>query len=294
MSERIIFIDTETTGLSPSYARIIEIAAVEVDHNFQPKRIFHEYLDPKQSVGTSSRIHGLTDSFLRGRKTFRDIAPDFISFVRGGTVYAHNLPFDRGFIDAELTRCGHRPLSSFAEAHDTLVWARNKVSGKASLDALIDRFRLDGSARSAHHGALIDAELLAKVFLCLAGNREKALTLCFDTLNRLDENYQRTCMPSYPAQKPASALNPISSSSDGDDDDCHEDEEPPSRIVRVQRHPDEYEAKLEAIIEFADNNDRFDGSMYEDILDRYLETGWHSDRQRDVIDSIICRFSIDY
>ena len=101
MSTRIIFLDTETTGLCPAYEKIVEIAAIEVDKNYQPLRVFHEYLDPKKSVGSSYQIHGLSDQFLSGRKTFEDIAEDFVQFINGATVYAHNLSFDQRFLNTE-------------------------------------------------------------------------------------------------------------------------------------------------------------------------------------------------
>lgn len=277
MAQRIIFLDTETTGRSATLGRIVEIAAVEVDDHFRPVRVFHEYIDPQQSVGGSERIHGLSDAFLRGRRTFRDIAADFKTFVRGATVYAHNMPFDCGFIDAELARCGEGRLADIAFPEDTLAWARAKVgSGRASLDKLVDHFGIDGSARSAHHGALIDVELLIQVFLCLSNQREKALAADFSAINAADVAYQVTVAP-------VQCVEP-------EEDEAWEDEVVAPFAVRSAG--DEYEEKLEAIVQFADEHSWFDGDMYEDMLERYRESGWLSDRQREVIDGIMDRFSI--
>lgn len=194
MSSRIIFLDTETTGLSPACGdRVIDIAALEVDRNFSPVRVFHEYLDPGRSVGRSVKVHGLTDEFLRGRRTFRDIADDFAAFVRGATVYAHNMPFDRRFINAELSRCGRPPLESLAEPVDTLAWARAKVAGRAGLDRLLSLCEIDPGSRLERHGALVDAELLLQVFLCLQGNRSRALEIDFREVNKADALYQEQC-----------------------------------------------------------------------------------------------------
>ena len=282
MNSRVIFLDTETTGLSPNYARIVEIAAIEVDGNFSPVRAFHEYLDPKQRVGSSSAIHGLTDEFLQGRKTFRDIAPDFVDFVRGATVYAHNMPFDRRFLDAELARCGFESLGTFAEPIDTLRWARSKVGGSAKLDVLLELFDIDASARASRHGALIDAELLLQVFLCLGGNRSRALELNFEHINKTDALYQKKCSPS-----------PIIDSQDDFDDG---QDELPSVVATVKPSVlysyGEYKEKLEAIVDFASNHPFFEGDMYEDILEKYLETGYLSPAQEQAIDNVCEGFRI--
>ncbi len=290
MKPRVIFLDTETTGLSPSYARIIEIAAVEVDDNFTPIRVFHEYLDPKQRVGGSFRIHGLSDDFLRGRKTFRDIAASFIEFIRESTVYAHNMPFDQGFLNAELSRCGFPRLETFADPVDTLPWGRSKVCGSAKLDALLQKFNIDASARSTYHGALIDAGLLLQVFLCLGGNQTRAQELDFQQINEADAVYQQTCLPTR-------LVEPEPDFDDDYDDDSQEDAEPPrqasgsSGAVSVSCY-DEYREKLEAIVDFADSHPFFDGDMYEDMLEKYLETGHLSPAQELAVDNVCAGFHI--
>ena len=196
MTKNIVFIDTETTGLSAKQDRIIEIAGVELTPDFRPLRIFHEYLDPVCPVGYSERIHGLSDEFLCGRKRFEDIALPLQAFLEGRVVIAHNLPFDEAFINAEYDRFGlPYQLSQSNETIDTLALAKQRFEGRVSLDALIERFELDGSSRAKHHGALIDAELLARVYLCLQDQRELALNLDFTRLNDFDIEYQKTCAP---------------------------------------------------------------------------------------------------
>lgn len=289
MSSRVIFLDTETTGLSPSYARIVEIAAIEVDDNFSPVRVFHEYLDPKQGVGNSSAIHGLTDDFLRGRKTFREIADNFVEFVKGATVYAHNMPFDKRFLDTELSRCGFQPLETFAEPVDTLQWARAKVSGSAKLDALLQLFDIDASARASHHGALIDAELLLQVFLCLGGNRPRAMELNFESINQADALYQKDCAP-QPTVEPDDVFD------DDYDDEADDDQEEAPTTDEVNPPVvcsyDEYLEKLEAIVDYASTHPFFDGDMYEDMLEKYLETGYLSPAQERAIDNVCDGFRI--
>ena len=191
MTSRTIFLDTETTGLSPSYARIIEIAAIEVDNDYQPIRLFHEHLDPKQSVGISNQSHGLDDAFLMGRKTFRDIADNFVEFIDDATLYAHDMRFDQRFLDFELGRCHLNKLETYAEPVDTMPWARAKVMGSAKLEDLMRRFGFGAGA--PRHGALVDVEMLIRVFLCLAGQKERALALDFTDLNRKDALYQDSC-----------------------------------------------------------------------------------------------------
>lgn len=284
MSERTIFLDTETTGRTIALARVIEIAAIEVDENFQPIRVFHEYLDPKQSVGNSVQIHGLSDAFLHGRKTFRDIVSSFKDFIAGATIYAHNMPFDEGVINSELSRCGEGRLADFANLLDTLQWARTKVGcGNASLDKLVSHFGIDGSARQTHHGALIDAELLIQVFLCLGKREEVARTLDFNEINTKDEEYQASVTPPPVPSLAASFSEP--------DDDEPKNDDASDDTNRLNLLSD-YEDKLEAIISFADDHPFFDGSMYEDMLEKYQETGFLSDAQMQAIDNVIDGFHI--
>ena len=206
LTKNIVFIDTETTGLSAKEDRIIEIAGVELTPDYRPLRIFHEFLDPERPVGYSEKIHGLSDEFLCGRKRFEDIALPLQGFLDGRVVIAHNLPFDESFINAEYDRYGlPYKLSESNETIDTLALAKQRFEGRVSLDALIERFELDGSSRAKHHGALIDAQLLARVYLCLQNQRELAFSLDFTWLNDFDIEYQKTCAPFDQHEQPYNA-----------------------------------------------------------------------------------------
>lgn len=308
MTERIIFLDTETTGCITSLDRIVEIAAVELDENYQPVSVFHEYVNPLRHVGESYFIHGLHDDFLQERQSFKEIANDFVEFVKGATVYAHNLPFDRRFIDKELRLAGLPQLSELCDAYDTLPWARGKVYGSAKLDALIEHCGLDGSARAAHHGALIDAELLAQVFLCLGRKEEIGRNLDFSEVNASDLEYQMSLRSS---DNPLAPWNDVDDDSeddhqdsedqedweedwDGDPEDKDEDEDEDDDDD--EDDGDDWEAKLEAICAFADSHyDVFEnGAMFEDILYQYRDTGYLSSRQMDAIDNTIDGWNIYY
>ena len=170
---RRIFLDTETTGLSAQKDRIVEIAAIEVDDDLRPVKVFHAYLNPCQPVGYSERIHGLSDDFLKDKELFSDIANELVCFLNTAEVYAHNFPFDAGFLNAELQRSGHPCLENIIDKGvDTLAIARRLFPGERhSLDRLIERFDIDGSGRSEHHGALVDAKLLIEVFRSLVAER---------------------------------------------------------------------------------------------------------------------------
>ena len=232
----------------------------------------------------------MTDEFLQGRKTFQDIAADFVEFVEGATVYAHNMPFDQRFLDAELSRCGFQPFGTLVDPIDTLPWARAKVGGSAKLDTLLRIFDIDASARASHHGALIDAELLLQVFLCLGGNRQQAMTLDFDQINQTDFMYQKECTP-------PSIIDPKDDFDDNWDGATDDNQEQfPSVTATINTSGaytyDEYKEKLEAIIDFASDHPFFDGDMYEDILEKYLETGYLSPAQEQAIDNVCRGFHI--
>jgi DNA polymerase-3 subunit epsilon len=177
MSQRIVFLDTETTGLSPAQGdRVIELGCVEMVNRVATGRTFHFYLNPQgKSIDAGAQaVHGITAAFLADKQTFKDIASDFIDFVRGAEVVIHNAPFDVGFLNAELERVGMKPLKIAAECTitDTLVLAKNQYPGKRnSLDGLCDRFAVNRSNRNLH-GALLDARLLAEVYLNLSRTQE--------------------------------------------------------------------------------------------------------------------------
>lgn len=175
---REIVLDTETTGLDPASGhRLVEIAAVELKDYVPTGDKLHVYLDPQRDVPEDvARIHGLTTAFLSGKPTFADIADDLLRFVGDARLVIHNADFDLRFLNAELLRAGRAVLRT-DQALDTLALARRKFPGAAnSLDALCVRYRIDASRR-VKHSALIDAEILAEVYLELIGGRQAALVL---------------------------------------------------------------------------------------------------------------------
>jgi DNA polymerase-3 subunit epsilon len=177
---REIVLDTETTGLSPKDGhRIIEIACVEVDEAMPTGRHFHVYIDPERAIDAEAeRVHGISNAFLTGKPRFADveIVDKFLEFVGDATLVAHNAAFDRGFINAELERCGLKGLHE-SRWVDTLGMAQKKFPGMYnSLDALCKRYKISLASRDKH-GALIDATLLASVYLELQGGRERSLDL---------------------------------------------------------------------------------------------------------------------
>ena len=174
---REIVVDTETTGLSPAAGhRVIEIGCLELVNHVPTGSVFHQYLCPERDVPAEAvRIHGLTDEFLASMPLFSAVAESFLEFVAGDRLIIHNAEFDLGFLNAELRRIERDDLAN--DAVDTLALARKKYpGGQASLDALCRRFNIDNSARTKH-GALLDAELLAEVYLELIGGRQPGLTL---------------------------------------------------------------------------------------------------------------------
>ena len=172
---RQIVLDTETTGLEPELGhRIIEIGAVEIVERRLTGRHFHEYIDPERDIDEGAlEVHGLTRAFLSDKPRFEDVAEPFLSFVAGAEVVIHNAPFDVAFLDAELARLPSQPgpLATHCEITDSLTLARRRHPGqKNSLDALCRRYEVDNSERELH-GALLDAELLADVFLLMTGGQ---------------------------------------------------------------------------------------------------------------------------
>lgn len=175
---REIVLDTETTGFEPSEGhRIVEIGAVELDNHIPTGRTFHVYLNPDRPMPKEAfEVHGLGDDFLRDKPRFSEVATDFLAFIADARLVIHNAAFDMKFLNAELTALGHPRLPD-ARALDTLLLARQKFPGApASLDALCRRFGVDNSAREKH-GALLDSEILAEVYLELIGGRQPGLVL---------------------------------------------------------------------------------------------------------------------
>lgn len=175
---REIVLDTETTGFEPSEGhRIVEIGAVELYNHMPTGRTFHEYIDPLRSMPDEAfQVHGLGDDFLRGKPLFEAIADKFLEFVGDAKLVIHNAAFDMKFLNAELGWAKRRLLPN-EQALDTLMIARKKFPGApASLDALCRRFGVDNSSREKH-GALLDSEILAEVYLELIGGRQPDLVL---------------------------------------------------------------------------------------------------------------------
>ena len=175
---REIAFDTETTGLDPrSGHRIVEIGCVELSNRVPTGRTFHTYVNPERDMPEEAyRVHGLSREFLAGHDVFSAVAVKFLGFVEDAPLVIHNAAFDMGFVNAELERCGH-PVIPMERAIDTVEMARRKFPGSpASLDALCKRFGIDLSDRTLH-GALLDAQLLAAVYLELSGGRQRGLEL---------------------------------------------------------------------------------------------------------------------
>ena len=174
---RDIVLDTETTGLSPANGdRIVEIGCVELVNFIPTGRTFQKYLDPEMPMPfEAQQIHGLSDDFLRGKPKFAEIADEFLDFIKDAQVIAHNAKFDVGFLNAELALAGRSFITS--KVLDTVQLARRKYPGASvSLDALCRKFGIDTTAREKH-GALLDSELLAKVYLEIVGGRQPGLIL---------------------------------------------------------------------------------------------------------------------
>ena len=175
---REIVMDTETTGLNPDEGdRIVEIGGVELMNHLPTGRTYHQYVNPERSMPREAfEVHGLGDEFLRDKPVFARIADDFLDFVGDAKLVIHNASFDMMFINAEL-RWMNKPPLPMSQAIDTLDIARRKFPGaQASLDALCKRFGVDNSAREKH-GALLDSEILAEVYLELLGGRQQGLVL---------------------------------------------------------------------------------------------------------------------
>ena len=175
---REIVLDTETTGFEPEAGdRIVEIGCVELVNHVATGRTWHRYVNPERSMPQGAfEVHGLGDDFLRGHPVFAEVGRDFLAFIGDAPLVIHNAAFDMKFLNAELEWMG-LPRLPYDRAIDTLAIARSKFPGApASLDALCRRFGVDNAARTKH-GALLDSEILAEVYLELIGGRQPAMTL---------------------------------------------------------------------------------------------------------------------
>ena len=176
---REIVLDTETTGFDPETGdRIVEIGALELMNHLPTGRTFHVYINPQRPMSQEAfEVHGLGDDFLRDKPLFAEVARDFVDFIgEDAKLVIHNAQFDMKFLNWELKTAGY-PVMPYSRAVDTLEIARMRFPGaQNSLDALCRRFRVDNSGRTLH-GALLDSELLAEVYLALKGGRQPGLVL---------------------------------------------------------------------------------------------------------------------
>jgi DNA polymerase-3 subunit epsilon len=176
---RQIVLDTETTGLEPSQGhRIIEIGCVELVNRRLTGNHFHQYLQPDREIDEGAlEVHGISNEFLKDKPRFTDVVDDLLEFIKGAELVIHNAPFDVGFLDNELKLLAEQydKITEFCEVTDTLALARQLHPGqKNSLDALCNRYGVDNSQRDLH-GALLDAEILADVFLAMTGGQSSLL-----------------------------------------------------------------------------------------------------------------------
>jgi DNA polymerase-3 subunit epsilon len=178
MTIREIVLDTETTGLDPDAGhRIVEVACVELINHLPSGRTFQRYINPERDMPSDAQaVHGLTTEFLSGQPVFASVVSEFLEFIADSPLVIHNAEFDLKFVNAELTKLGFPRLVA-RRALDTVQLARRKFPGApASLDALCARFSIDNSSRTLH-GALLDAQLLAEVYLELIGGRQATIEL---------------------------------------------------------------------------------------------------------------------
>lgn len=175
---REIVLDTETTGFDPNEGhRVIEIGALELNNHIPTNRSLQLYLNPERDVPVEAQaVHGITTEFLKDKPLFAEKVDEFLDFIKGATLVIHNAEFDIRFLNAELKRIGYRGLSDWSVV-DTVLVARKMFPGQpASLDALCRRFKIDNTERT-FHGALLDSQLLAEVYLELCGGRQQGLGL---------------------------------------------------------------------------------------------------------------------
>ena len=184
---RQIVLDTETTGLSPDDGhRIIEIGCVELLNRKITGSRFHVYLNPEREIDAGAiEVHGLSNPFLADKPLFGDVVNDFMGYIDGAELIIHNAPFDIGFLNAELRKLRNQgEIADYCSVLDTLALARKKHPGQRnSLDALCKRYAIDNSQRDLH-GALLDAEILAEVYLAMTGGQS---SLILETENELPE-----------------------------------------------------------------------------------------------------------
>ncbi len=231
---RQIVLDTETTGLEPQQGhRIIEIGCVELENRRPTGRTFHHYIQPDREIDEGAiAVHGITPEFLSDKPRFEEIAADFIEFIRDSELIIHNAPFDIGFLNAELARLGDKfpPMESLCTVTDTLILARQTFPGQRNnLDALCKRYNVNNAHRELH-GALLDARILADVYLAMTGGqtslslntdakaRESARDGGYEAIHRLSKNRPKLCVQQAAAEElaeHAAMLEVIRKASDG-------------------------------------------------------------------------------
>lgn len=211
---REIVLDTETTGFDPAEGhRLVEIGCLELENHLPTGRVFHTYLNPMRDVPSDAvRVHGLTTEFLKNHPLFTEKVGDFLEFIGNDMLVIHNAEFDIKFLNAELKSSGFKPLQ-MTRVTDTLAMARQKFPGQpANLDALCRRFKVDNSGRK-FHGALLDSELLAEVYLELKGGRQHGLGLLSESAQlssaQLNARVKRQNRPhrSFPASSEDAAAH---------------------------------------------------------------------------------------
>ncbi|MEJ2480757.1 MAG: DNA polymerase III subunit epsilon [Acidihalobacter sp.] len=203
---RQIVLDTETTGLEPQQGhRIIEIGCVELENRRATGRHFHHYIQPDREVDEGAlAVHGISNEFLADKPRFEEVADEFVEFVRGGELIIHNAPFDIGFLDAELGRLGgrHPPMQDLCSVVDSLVLARQMHPGQRnSLDALCKRYGVNNEHRELH-GALLDARILADVYLVMTGGQTSLSLAAHDAEGDGEDSGEAEGIRRLPAERP--------------------------------------------------------------------------------------------
>jgi DNA polymerase-3 subunit epsilon len=213
---RQVVLDTETTGLEPAQGhRVIEIGCVELVDRKLTGRHYHQYINPNRDIDAGAiEVHGITNEFLADKPVFKQVYEDFVQFVDGAELVIHNAPFDIGFLDHEfrlLAAASPGKMENYCSVVDTLVMARKKHPGQRnSLDALCSRYAVDNSQRDLH-GALLDAEILADVYLLMTGGQTNLLLSASDG-DEEEGGSRDTAIQRLDAQRPA--LKVIKANSD--------------------------------------------------------------------------------
>lgn len=216
--KRQIVLDTETTGIGPEQGhRVIEIGCVELIDRKLTGKHYHVYLNPERLVDDGAfRVHGISSEFLQDKPLFSDVVSDFLQFIGGAELIIHNAPFDVGFLNSELTHVKwQKKLTDYCDIFDTLVLAREKHPGQRnSLDALCKRYDVDNSSRQLH-GALLDAEILAFVYLAMTGGQSSLFAEVETTSHDSKVNAEELIM--------LNLVNPVIINANDDEFAAHQD-----------------------------------------------------------------------